>query len=114
MTLSIQKRSVLPALVLICVLGAVSAAVAQTSPEPQASTPSAQSEVEGATTGLGTSHRFGTSADATDHCPGTIIVWSSGPNLIYQLPGSGDYAKGSGFYACKDEADAAGFSAANN
>jgi hypothetical protein len=41
-------------------------------------------------------------------------VWSSGPNLIYQLPGSGDYGKGSGFYACKDEADAAGFSAANN
>jgi hypothetical protein len=53
-------------------------------------------------------------ADATNHCPGTIIVWSSGPNLIYQLPSSNNYGKGSGFYACKDEADAAGFHAANN
>ncbi len=114
MTSSIQKQSVLPALVLICVLGAVPVAVAQTSPEPQASAPSAQNEVEGATTGLGSSHRFGTSADATDHCPGDIIVWSSGPNLIYHLPGSGDYGKGSGFYACKAEADDAGFRAANN
>jgi hypothetical protein len=114
MTSSIKKWRVLPALVLICALGAASAAVAQTSPEPQASTPSTQNEVKGATTGLGSSHRFGTVADATSHCPGTIIVWSSGPNLIYQLPGSNDYGKGSGFYACKDEAEAAGFHAVNN
>jgi len=113
MTSFIKKRPIWPALVLICTLGAASAAVAQTSAAPQASTPSAQNEVEGATTGLGSSHRFGTVADATSHCPDTIIVWSPGPNLIYQLPGSNDYGKGSGFYACKDEADAAGFHAAN-
>lgn len=113
MTSSIKKCCVLPALVLICALGAASAAGAQTSPQPQASTPSAQSEVEGASTGLGSSHRFGKVSDATAHCPDDVIVWSSGPNLIYQLPGSNDYGKGSGFYACKTEADGAGFHAAN-
>ncbi len=114
MTSSIKKRCVWPALVLICAIGAGAAAVAQTSPQPQASTPSAQSEVQGASTGLGSSHRFGTVADATAHCPDDVIVWSSGPNLVYQLPGSNNYGKGTGFYACKAEADAAGFHAANN
>ena len=114
MTSSIKRRGVLPALVLICALGAASAAVAQTGPKPKASTPSAQSEVQGATTGLGSSHRFGAVSEATAHCPDDVIVWSSGPKLIYQLPGSKTYGKGHGFYACKAEADGAGFHAANN
>ena len=114
MTSSIKRRGVLPALVLICALGAASAAVGQTGPKPKASTPSAQSEVQGATNGLGSSHRFGAVAQATAHCPDDVIVWSSGLNLIYQLPGSNTYGKGRGFYACKAEADGAGFHAANN
>ncbi len=70
---------------------------------------SQQSEVAGATTGLGTSHRFKTPEDATAHCPGDIVVWSAGPAQTYALPGADSYGKGGGFYACKMEADDAGF-----
>lgn len=77
--------------------------------EPLASTPSAINETQGATTGLGSSHRFATEAAAAAHCPGDTVVWSAGPNLIYDLPSSPNYGKGSGFYACKAEADDAGF-----
>ncbi len=70
---------------------------------------SQQSEVAGATTGLGTSHRFKTPDAASNHCPGDTVVWSSGPDLKYSLPGTAPYGKGAGFYACKMEADDAGF-----
>lgn len=86
-------------------LGPVWAASAQS----MASTPSQISEAEGATTGLGTSHRFASQAAAASHCPGDTVVWHSGPNLVYALPTSPDYGKGKGFYACKLEADDAGF-----
>lgn len=74
-----------------------------------AQTPSTQSAVAGATTGLGDSHRFNSQAAATAHCPTDTVVWSSGPDLKYSLPGAASYGKGSGFYACKMEADDAGF-----
>jgi hypothetical protein len=76
-----------------------------------AQTASTQSEAAGATTGLGTSHRFKSEADAAAHCPTDTVVWSSGGELKYSLPGAASYGKGGGFYACKMEADDAGFQA---
>lgn len=74
------------------------------------SSPSAMSEVQGATTGLGSSHRFATADAASAHCPGDTIVWAAGKKLTYYMPGTPKYgASKSGFYACKMEADDAGF-----
>lgn len=75
----------------------------------QSLSPSAENERQGATTGLGQSHRFGSAAAAADHCPGDTIVWLSGSKLIYLLPGAATYGKGNGAYACQMEADSAGF-----
>jgi hypothetical protein len=75
----------------------------------QAANPSATSEQQGATTGLGSSHRFRTVADAEDHCPGDTIVWLTGSKLVYLLPGDAKYGQGRGAYACQMEADSAGF-----
>ncbi len=94
----------LPSLALLGTLAAAPAAMAQ-----MASTPSALSEVAGATTGLGSSHRFATSDAASAHCPGDTVVWSTGPNLTYETPGTAGYGQGKGFYACQAEADDAGF-----
>jgi hypothetical protein len=92
-------------------LGAYGAALAQSPPlaAPVASSPNAISATQGATTGLGDSHRFPTQAAAIAHCSNDTIVWSSGPALTYSLPNAAGYGKGSGFYACKGEADDAGF-----
>ncbi len=68
-------------------------------------------EAAGATTGLGSSHRFATADAAANHCPGDVVVWAPDHGLHYVLPGAPGYAHaGSGFYACKMEADDAGFS----
>ncbi len=97
----------LTGIAMFAALGAYGAALAQS---PQiADTPSAISATQGATTGLGDSHRFATPAAATAHCADDTIVWSSGPDLTYVLPNAPNYGKGSGFYACKSEADDAGF-----
>ncbi len=73
------------------------------------SSPSVMSEDEGATSGLGSSHRFPTAAAANAHCPNDTIVWSAGKKLTYVMPGTAAYGHGRGFYACKMEADSAGF-----
>jgi hypothetical protein len=97
------------------VLSAVFLAVlAGTALSAHAQSMSQQNEVAGATIGLGSSHRFKTEDAATAHCPGDTIVWSSGPDLTYQLPGGPSFGKGAGFYACKMEADDAGFHAVSN
>lgn len=83
--------------------------VMQTTAPAQPLSPSATNERQGATTGLGASHRFRTAAAAADHCPGDTIVWLSGAKLIYLLPGVARYGKGTGEYACQLEADSAGF-----
>src|ERR1700756_4981724 len=70
----------------------------QTAAAAQPVSPSARSEEEGATTGLGSSHRFRTAAEAANHCPGDTIVWLSGPKLIYYLPGAAKYGRGVGQY----------------
>jgi hypothetical protein len=94
----------------IAMFGALSAYGAALAQSPAlAATPSAISATQGATTGLGDSHRFATPAAATAHCSGDTIVWSSGPDLTYSLPNAPNYGKGHGFYACKSEADDAGF-----
>jgi hypothetical protein len=103
----------LPVLCLVGALGAAPGALAQTS-KPLATTPSAINETQGATTGLGSSHRFTTKAAAFDHCANDTVVWSASPDLLYVLPSSPDYGKGHGFYACKAEADDAGFHASGN
>jgi hypothetical protein len=96
-------------------LGAYGAALAQSPPmsatpaASMATTPNTVSATQGATTGLGDSHRFATPAAASAHCSSDTIVWSSGPGLSYALPNASGYGKGSGFYACKGEADDAGF-----
>ncbi len=104
MTLYTRVLGVLPALALIGGLGTASVAMAQST------TPSTASEDNGATTGLGTHHRFSTVAAAQQHCPGDTIVWSNGVKMTYHVvaPGSAGKAK-HGFYACKMEADSAGF-----
>jgi hypothetical protein len=92
---------VLPTLTLLFSLGAAPVAMAQSA------TSSSASEAEGATSGLGTSHRFNTEAAASAHCPGDTIVWASRSSLTYSLSATSKH----GFYACKAEADTAGFHA---
>jgi hypothetical protein len=96
-----MRSSGILALSLLCAFGIAIAAYAQTS--------STMSEINGATTGLGTSHRFKTPDAAAAHCPDDIVVWSSGPGTTYLLPSAPTYGKSTGFYACKMEADSAGF-----
>jgi hypothetical protein len=74
-----------------------------------ATTASTASEDAGATNGLGSHHRFPTVAAAQEHCPGDTIVWSNGVNLTYHMVGGGSGMAHHGFYACKMEADTAGF-----
>jgi uncharacterized membrane protein (UPF0136 family) len=71
---------------------------------------SQNSLVSGATTGLGAHHRFSTVAAAQDHCPDDTIVWSNGVSKTYKVVQAGSTKSGHGFYACKMEADTAGFS----
>ncbi len=105
------KNHGLAALSLICALGAAPAAMADGLTAP--GSPSAQNEGQGATTGLGTGHRFASTAAAASHCGNSDpVVWSDGAHLTYALPGAPGYGKGQddyGFYACKSEADGAGF-----
>jgi hypothetical protein len=90
----------------ICAVTAGAPAFAQT-----ANGASAMSETSGATTGLGSSHRFASPDAASAHCPGDVVVWAPDHGLHYFTPDMPGYAKnGSGFYACKMEADNAGFS----
>lgn len=95
----------LPALALVGGLVASASAFAQT--------PSQQSASAGATTGLGTHHRFSSIAAAQDHCPGDTIVWSDGVHKTYKVVQSGAGTASHGFYACKMEVDDAGFTQAN-
>ena len=99
MSLTLKSISLFPALYLLCALGAAPA-LAQMS--------SSASEAAGATTGLGTSHRFASEAAAIGHCPGDTVVWSAG-GTSYMTSGTAGYGSGKGFYACKAEADGAGF-----
>jgi len=101
------------AVVVLCGLAAPARAQsAALSNDAQSS--SGANEAAGATTGLGSSHRFSTADAAAAHCPGDVVVWSPGHGLGYVLPGAPGYAAGEkGFYACKMEADDAGFSAAH-
>jgi hypothetical protein len=107
-------RRVLPLVFgLLTAIGSLPPAVAQTTTTSK--TPSAMSEAAGATTGLGTSHRFKTMAAATSHCPTDAVVWTSRSGKSYHLSSSKYYGKTKhGFYACKMEADTAGFHAAKN
>jgi len=88
----------------------IACSLALAAPAAFAQSASAQSAVMGATTGLGDSHRFPTPAAAAAHCPGDTVVWSNGKDLTYQ-PANG---QSGGFYACKMEADDAGFQPARN
>ncbi|HQT38335.1 MAG TPA: hypothetical protein PK231_02840 [Acidocella sp.] len=107
--MSYRQWAILSAFGLICGLIAAQPALAQTG-----MTPSKQNELLGATTGLGSSHRFPTIADARNQCDEDTIVWGSGITLTYMLPGAPGYGKTQpGFYACKSEADSAGFSPAS-
>jgi hypothetical protein len=96
---------ILPAIALVGGLAASASAFAQT--------PSQQSAVMGATTGLGSHHRFASIAMAQDHCPGDTIVWSNGVSKTYKVVQPGAAKAGRGFYACKMEADGAGFTQAD-
>jgi hypothetical protein len=104
-----MKTSVQLALSLAVALAAAAPAFAAT--QDESLSPSAQNERQGDTTGLGASHRFAQAADAAQHCPGDTIVWLAGSKLVYELPGAAKYGKGPGAYACKAEADDAGFTA---
>ncbi len=93
------------ALILAIVCGVAAPALAQNT--------SSLNEDAGATTGLGSSHRFAAADAAANHCPGDVVVWAPAGDLHYLVPGALGYAKGAGFYACKMEADSAGFSPKN-
>lgn len=103
--------AVLSVMSLVCALSAVPAAMAHALTAP--GSPSAQNEGQGATTGLGSGHRFASATAAASHCGNSDpVVWSDGEHLTYALPGAPGYGKGKadyGFYACKSEADGAGF-----
>jgi hypothetical protein len=110
MTPKNRGLAVLSVVSLVCALGAAPAALAHALTAPGSA--SAQNEGMGATTGLGTGHRFANPAAAASHCGNADpVVWSDGEHLTYALPGQPDYGKGKdyGFYACKSEADGAGF-----
>jgi hypothetical protein len=106
-----KSKTIVLALSLAGVLVAAPACFAQ--PVTAPNSPSASNETKGATTGLGTSHRFASRMAAQGHCGNTDpIVWSDGSSLTYAMPGSSGYGKSTGkygFYACKSEADSAGF-----
>lgn len=92
--------------------GLAFAAAAQAHVMTAPNSPSARNEWKGATTGLGSSHRFPTMAAARRNCISDTIVWSDGYHLTYYLAGSKYYGNTKyGFYACKAEADSAGFQA---
>jgi hypothetical protein len=95
-------RFFIEAVVLAVFCGAAGPALAQNA--------SAMNEGAGATTGLGSSHRFAAADAAANHCPGDVVVWAPAGSLHYLVSGAPGYAKGAGFYACKMEADDAGFS----
>jgi hypothetical protein len=105
------KNHALAIVSLVCALGVAPVAMAHALTQP--GTPSATNEGQGATTGLGTGHRFASAGAAASHCGNSDpVVWSDGSHLTYALPGSSAYGKASegyGFYACKSEADGAGF-----
>jgi len=103
----IRNRRILSVFSVAGWLAAAPVALAQ-----MATTPSQINETQGATTGLGSSHRFASRDAAMAHCSNDTIVWSASPDLLYVLPSAPDYGKGKGFYACKMEADDAGFHAA--
>lgn len=87
-----NARAVLPAFTLIWTLGLVQAAMAHGLTVPNS--PSAASEWKGASTGLGSSHRFPTIGAAVNHCSNIDpVVWSDGYHLAYDLPGSKYYGK---------------------
>ena len=140
MMMSIQRiGSIIPAFGLVCALSAAPA-LAQTSMAPPSMAPTsttsnsmtpakpaaggmmaapgtaaAPREAQGAPPGRGPSHRFATIAAATAHCPSDTIVWSSRSGKSYHLAASKYYGKTKhGFYACKAEADDAGFHALSN
>ncbi len=105
-----KPKTVWFALSLAGALAAAPVCLAQALTAPNS--PSAMNQDKGATTGLGTSHRFASRTAALSHCGGSDpVVWSDGSSLSYAMPGSGDYGKSKqyGFYACKSEADSAGF-----
>lgn len=108
--MNLCRRGYGPALCGLGLLGSIGAANLALA-QSMAASPTSVNETQGATTGLGSSHRFGSKDAAAAHCSNDTIVWSAGSNLIYTLPSSPDYGKGSGFYACKSEADDAGFHA---
>ena len=108
--MNLLRRGYRPGLCGLALLGSIGAANPAFA-QSMAASPSAVNETQGATTGLGSSHRFGSKDAAAAHCSNDTIVWSAGPKLIYTLPSSPNYGKGSGFYACKGEADDAGFHA---
>jgi len=98
-----MRQAVRGILLAMAMAGSAGPALAQTA--------SAASEMSGATTGLGESHRFASVAAAAAHCPGDTVVWGSSKGLHYRLPGAPGYGTtAGGFYACKMEADDAGFS----
>jgi len=116
MTPKNRGLAVLSVMSLCCALGLSQAARAGALTAP--GSPSAENEGAGGTTGLGSSHRFATVAAASNHCGSSDpVVWSDGYHLTYDLPGSQGYGKAKadyGFYACKSEADNAGFKADSN
>jgi hypothetical protein len=116
MNLLCHKHPNLYNLVLVAMISIAPSAMARVLTMPNS--PSAHNEWKGATTGLGSSHRFATEGAAVSHC-GTIdpVVWSDGQYLIYYPSESPQYGKtnfGYGFYACKSEADGAGFRQGSN
>jgi hypothetical protein len=92
-------------------MGLMLAAIGAFAAPALAQSVSSANEDAGATTGLGSSHRFASAEAAAKHCPGDMVVWAPAHGLHYLMPGAPGYAHaGSGFYACKMEADDAGFS----
>lgn len=67
-------------------------------------------------TPLAKTSEFKTPAEATAHCPGDTVVWSTlGKSKSYHLSASKLYGKTKhGAYVCKADADAAGYHQAKN
>ena len=115
----------------ICTLGLGAAAMAQTTTgtmmgtqktttstpmQPTGGMSTGTTKSKGSGTRIPASETFKTTTDASAHCPGGTVVWSTlSKTKTYHLAKSKYYGKTKhGAFVCQQDADAAGFRALKN
>jgi hypothetical protein len=112
-----MKMMRISALAFACVMGAAPLAMAQTAAPAATMAPMAAPQAAKPAAGkLPKADSFKTVADASAHCPGDTVVWSTlSKSKSYHLASSKLYGKTRhGGYVCKADATAFGFHQAKN